>query len=115
MSLVLPESSGNTSAEKTVVFVIDDLVTLANGFFQPLPVNYRDSSAKIFNQFFLCQFLGSQRYTFAAHAEHIGNQVVGHYQFVRIQTVVAEQQPTTKLLFDGMETVAHGGLRNLRH
>ena len=104
------ESSGHTSAEQTVVFVIDDFVTFADGFFQSLPVNYRDSSANIFNQFSLRQLLGSQRYTFAAHAQHIGDKVVRHYQLIRIQTVVAEQQPTAKLLFDGVETIADGSL-----
>ena len=104
------ESSGHTSAEQTVVFVIDDFVTFADGFFQALPVNYRDSSANIFNQFSLRQFLGSQRDTFAAHAEHIGNQVVRHYQYIRVQTVVAEQKPAAKLLLDRMQTIANGGL-----
>ena len=110
VSLTLTESSGDTSAEQTVIFVINDFVTLAGSFFQSLPVNYRDSSAHIFNQFSLCQFLGSQCNAFAAHAEHIGNKVVRHHQFVRVQAVVAEQQPTAKLLFDGMETVANSGL-----
>jgi hypothetical protein len=58
----------------------------------------------------LRQFLGSQRDTFAPHTEHIGNKVVRHYQLIRVQTVMAEQQPPAKLLFDGMQTVAHGGL-----
>ncbi len=110
MSLTLTESSGDTSAEQTVVFAIDDFVALASSFFQSLPVDYRDSSAHIFDQFFLRQFLGSQCNAFAAHAEHIGNKVVRHHQFVRVQAVVAEQQPTAKLLFEGMETIANGGL-----
>jgi hypothetical protein len=54
--------------------------------------------------------LGSQRYTFAAHAEHIGDKVVRHYQFIRIKAVVAKQQPAAKLLFDRMQTVANCGL-----
>ncbi len=110
MSPVLPESSRHTSAEQAVVFVIDDLVTLADGFFQSLTVNYRDSSAHVFNQFFLCQFLSSQRNAFAAHAEHIGDKVVRHHQIVRVQTVVTKQKPTAKLFFDGVETIANGGL-----
>ena len=110
VSLTLTESSGDTSAEQTVIFVINDFVTLAGSFFQSLPVNYRDSSAHIFNQFFLRQLLGSQGDAFAAHTEHIGNKVVRHYQLVRVKAIVAEQQPTAKLLFDGMETIANGGL-----
>ena len=110
MSLVLPESSGDTSAEQPVVFVVDHCVTFADCFFQSLPVNYHDRSANIFYQFSLRQFLGSQRDTFAPHAQHIGDKVVRHYQLVRVQTVVAQQQPTAQLLFDGMETIANGGL-----
>jgi hypothetical protein len=49
MSPVSPERSGDTSAEQTIVFVIDDCVTLADGFFQSQPVNNRDTSARIFN------------------------------------------------------------------
>ncbi len=110
MSPVLTESSGNASAEQTIVFVVDDFVTLADGFFQSLAVNYRDSSAHIFNQFSFGKFLGSQRDAFTSHSEHIGDKVVRHYQLIRVQTVVAEQQPTAKLLFDGVETIANGGL-----
>ncbi len=110
MSPILPEGSGDTSAKQTVVFVINDFVTFADGFFQSLPVDYRDSSAHVFNQFFLCQFLSSQRNTFSAHAEHIGDKVVRHHQLVRVQTVVTKQKPTAKLFFDGVETIANGGL-----
>lgn len=34
----LPEGSANAPAQQTVIFLINDLVTLADGFFQPLPV-----------------------------------------------------------------------------
>ena len=110
MSPVLPESSGDASAQKTIVFVIDYFITLADRFFQPLPIYYRDCSPYIFNQFSLRQFLSSQRDTFAAHTQHIRDQVVRHHQRVRVQTVVAEQQPTAELLFDGVQTIANGGL-----
>jgi hypothetical protein len=107
---VLPETSGDTSAEQTVVFIIDDFITLADGFFQALPVNYRNSSANVFNQFSLRQFLSRQRNAFAAHTEHIGDKVVRHYQFIRVNPVVDKQQPAAKLLFNRMQTVANGGL-----
>ena len=110
VSSLLPESSGNTSTEQTIVFGIDHFVTLTDGFFESQTVNYRDSSTHIFNQFSLRQFLGSPRDAFAAHAEHIGNKVVRHYQFVRVKAVVAKEQPTAKLLFDSVETIANGGL-----
>ena len=110
MSLVLPESSGDTSAEQPVVFVIDHRVTLADGFLQPWPVNYRNRSPNILNQFSLRQFLRCQRDTFAAHPQHVRDQVVRHYQLVRVQSVVAQQQPPTKLLFNRVQTIADGGL-----
>lgn len=110
MSPGLPESSGNTSAEQTVIFVIDDFVTLADRFFQPLPVNYCYRSPIVCNQFFRCKFSGSQRYAFAPHAEHIGNEVVRHHQLIRMKAVVAQKQPPAKLLFDRMQTVANGSL-----
>ncbi len=81
-SPVLAESSGHTSAEQTVILVVDYLVTLADGIFQTAPVNYRDSSTNIFNQFSLRQFLSRQRDTFTANTKHIGDKVVRHYQLV---------------------------------
>ena len=38
-----------------------------------------------------------------------------HYQFIRVQAVVAEEQPAAKLLVDRMKAVANGGLRDLRY
>jgi hypothetical protein len=40
------------------------------------------------------------RNAFAAHAQHIRDQFLSHDQLVRIHPVVAQQQPTAKLLFD---------------
>ena len=84
MSPVLPEGSGNASAEQAVVFGIDDRVTLANGSFQALTVDDGNRAANISNQFSLRQFLSRQRNTFTANSEHIGNKVVRHYQVIRI-------------------------------
>ena len=113
MSGALSEGSGNASAEQSVVFVVDDFITLADGDFQTLPVNHRHRSALVGNQFSFGEFLRRQRNAFAPHAEHIGNKVVRHHQFVRVEAVVTQEQPTAKLLFERVETIANGGLRNL--
>lgn len=68
---LLPESSGNTSAEQTVIFVIDYVVTFANSFFQSLAVEDGYGSANILDQFFFSQFPRSHRYPFAANTDHI--------------------------------------------
>ena len=80
----LPESSADAAAEKAVIFVIDDLVTFADGIFQALPVNQDNCPTSVCDQTFFSEFLGGERNSFAAHTEHIGDKVVRHNQFIRI-------------------------------
>lgn len=114
MSRISGKCSSHPPSQQTVVFGIDDPITLADDFFQTLAVDYRNRSANIFNQFLLGEFLSRQRDAFAAHAEHIGYQVVRHHQLVRVEAVVAQKQPAAELLFNGMQAITNGGLRDLR-
>jgi hypothetical protein len=49
---------------------------------------------------------------FASDAEHGGDQLLRHHQFVALCTVEAQQEPSTQLL---VQRVAHGRLRHLCH
>ena len=59
------------------------------------------------------QMAGGFGHAIATHSQHVGDQLLGHGQFVRGQPVQAQQQPAAQLLFDRMVPAAHGGLRHL--
>jgi hypothetical protein len=50
---------------------------------------------------------------FTTHTQHVGDKLLRHDEFVGRQAIVAEKQPTTKLLLHGMKPVADGRLRYL--
>ena len=55
-----------------------------------------------------------RRHAFAAHAQHVGDQLLGHHEVGGGESVHAQQQPAAQLLIERMVAVAHGGLRHLR-
>src|SRR5215210_6891138 len=78
---------GNVLTEKAVVLVFYHLVTLTGGGFQTGPIEYGDGAAHVFDKAAFLQVPGGYRNPFAANAEHIGYQVVGHDQIVGLQEV----------------------------
>ena len=53
-------------------------------------------------------------HAFAAHAEHVGDQLLRHHQLVAVQPVQAQQQPAAQLLVERVVPVADRRLRHLR-
>jgi hypothetical protein len=43
---------------------------------------------------------GRYRHSFASNAQHIRDQIMRHYQLIRLKEVVVDEQPPAKLLFD---------------
>jgi diguanylate cyclase len=60
------------------------------------------------------QLAGGLGDAFAAHAQHVRDQLLGHHQLVAGQPVQRQQQPAAQLLVDGVVAIAHGRLRHLR-
>ena len=46
------------------------------------------------------QLPGRFGHAFAAHTEHVRNQLLGHRQLVRSQPIERQQQPTAQLLVE---------------
>ena len=75
--------------EQAIGFRFDHLVALADPRFQSRPVQHRDVATAVINQSRLLQFPGGLRDAFAAHAQHIGDQFLGHDQLIRSEPVEA--------------------------
>ena len=69
--------------EQAIEFRLDHPVTFANPFFQASPIQDRDVAATVMNQFRFLQFFCGLCNAFAAYPQHIGDQFLGHDQFVR--------------------------------
>lgn len=54
-------------------------------------------------------------HAFAADAQHIGDEVLSHAQFVRVQSVKSQEQPPAQLLIDFVMAIANRRLRHLRN
>ena len=66
-------------------------IPLAAAFFQSLAVQDGDVSPRIADQAGLLQLDSAFRHALAAHAKHVGNQLLRHHEFVALQAVKAEQ------------------------
>jgi hypothetical protein len=60
------------------------------------------------------ELAGRFGHTAARDAEHVGDELLGHQDLVRLEAIEAEEKPAAELLIDGVMTVAHRGLRHLR-
>jgi hypothetical protein len=108
----IPRSAvfGDVSSEETVVLVDHDLVTFADGPLQAFPVEYYDRAADVTDQSAFLQIVSCDRDALTSNPEHIGDQVVCHYQLVGLQLIVVDQQPSAKLLFDAVKSITDSGL-----
>ena len=68
-------------------FFLDYVVAFTNAGFQSRPVKYRDVTTAVTNQTRALQIPGGFRDAFSAYAEHAGNQLLGHGQFIRGQSI----------------------------
>jgi hypothetical protein len=65
-------------AEQAIIFRSDNLVTFADAGLQPLPIEDRHIAANIANVACGLQPFGGVSYSFAAHAQHVRNQILRH-------------------------------------
>ena len=69
--------------EQAIEFRFDHLVALANPRFQSQSIQHRDVATSIINQSRFLQFFCGLCNAFAAHAQIVGDQFLGHGQLVR--------------------------------
>jgi len=93
---------------------LDHVVALAGPVLQARPIQHRDAPTAVADQACALQFPGGLRDPFAAHPEHVGDQLLRHRELVRGQPIEAEQQPAAELLVDRTMPVADRRLRHLR-
>ncbi|MNR17658.1 hypothetical protein D3C85_1343360 [compost metagenome] len=60
------------------------------------------------------ELAGGVGHAFAAYTQHVGDQLLGHGQFIALQAIERQQQPAAQLLVDGVVAVAHCRLGHLR-
>lgn len=61
------------------------------------------------------QFFSGFSHALAANAKHVGDQLLGHGQFVARQAIQRKQDPTGELLGDAVVAVADRSLRHLQN
>lgn len=62
----------------------------------------------------VCSFPAASVTPSRAHAEHVGNEFLGHAELVGRQPIQAQQQPAAELLVQRMVAIAYRRLRHLR-
>ena len=68
--------------QEAIAFLLDHGITLATQLFQLWPVQYRDLPTDVADNTELVQFTGGFGDPFSAHAEHVGDELLGHDQLV---------------------------------
>src|SRR6266849_10582674 len=91
----------------------NNLVTLANMRFQLRPIKNSNMSSHVADQAFHLQTLRGVSHSFAAHSQHVRDELLSHLQLIRLRPVVGHQQPATESLFYRVKPIAHGRLRDL--
>ena len=91
-----------------------DRVTLATTLLKPFAIENRDATARVADKAGALQFPGADRHSLAPHAKQAGDAFLRGVEYAILATIVVEQQPSTKLLLDGVVAIASGGLRRLR-
>lgn len=80
--------------QQPFAFPPDNVITLAHTLFESDAVEDLDPAVAVADQTGVLQSQGRLGYTSSPHAEHVGDQFLGHRQLIRIEPVEAEEQPT---------------------
>jgi len=75
-------------SQQPIELVFDHAVTFAHSLFEFLAVQDRDAAADVSDRSGILQSTGSNGNAFAANAQHVGNQLLGHDQLIGLHTVV---------------------------
>ena len=86
--------------------MLDDLVTLASGFFEACSVKDNNLAALISDEPGLLKRSGDERDGCSAYAEHLGQKLLGQRKRGRINSVLHLQQPSGKPRFRAVNGVA---------
>src|SRR5205085_7728472 len=81
---------GDAVGQQPIEFRLDDLVALAGARLETAAIEHADPSPAVADQPKLLQLPRSLGNAFAAHAEHVGDQFLGHGQLVGLQTIEAQ-------------------------
>ena len=68
--------------QEAIAFFLHHRITLATQLFQLWPVEYRDLPTDVTDDTELVQLAGGFGDPFTAHAEHVGDELLGHGQVV---------------------------------
>ena len=90
--------------------MLDDLVTLASGFFVACSVKDDNPAAPIPDEPGFLKRSGDERDSCSAYCEHLGQKFLGHRKRARINSVLHLQQPSGKPRFRAVNGVACGNL-----
>jgi hypothetical protein len=90
--------------------MVDDLVTLASGFFEACSVKDNNLAALISDEPGLLKRSGDERDGCPAYSKHLGQKLLGQRKRGRINSVLHLQQPSGKPRFRAVNGVACGDL-----
>ena len=90
--------------------MLDDLVTLASGFFKARSIKDNNVAALISDEPGLLKRSGDERDGCSAYYEHLGQELLGQRKRVRINSVLHLQQPSGNPRFRAVNGVACGNL-----
>jgi len=99
--------------KQAVVLFLDHGVAFAGALLESGAINDRDVAALVADQSGLLQVAGGFSDALAAHAEHVGDQLLRHRQLIGIQPIQAQQQPPAELLIQRVMAVAYRCLGHL--
>jgi len=95
------------------VFRLDNFIALADFGLQLGTVSDDNHAVAVGNPAVCLHSFRHKRQSFPADAQHICNQLLRHSEYVAIDTVQTEKQPSAQLLLERVMTIAQRGLRRL--
>lgn len=83
-------ANGVFGGEQTIIFPFDDCIALACPCLQSGAIEYGNMAAAVMDQSCLLQVSSGFRNAFAAHTEHICNQLLCHRHVIAWQAIQAQ-------------------------
>src|ERR671914_252133 len=78
--------------QESLRFLVHDLITLASTPFETLAVEDREPPPRVGDEAGLLQHAGSLGHARAAHAEHLGHELLREHHLVRAGAIVRHQE-----------------------
>src|ERR1700731_4612983 len=94
------------STEQAHEFLVDPAVALARTGRQTLPVEDGEFPPAVADQAFLLEGFENLGDSGTPHAEHLGEELVRHREYVRVRPVLGHQQPAATALVNRVKAVA---------